>query len=444
MSIASQKVAWMIIVLTISTHGALSQSDRQLRIDNLKAHADTISHKLHVSYDLENSPAIANISVRLFSQEGMEMFLANNSAVGDQDSVVSGRNKKMTIDYPAFIRDIDKYTIEVIAEVADSIDVGKMVNAVSADRIKHDITSVPRQRNFHTAEGVRSLITTDSLINDNFRKYGLKPGRVQFRGSNNVTGTNFIGELKGVGNCVETIILSAHYDTVKDSPGVDDNLSGVAGMLEVMRVLSQYRFDNSINFIAFGMEEEGLVGSRNFVRRAIPLNRRINACINFDMIGYSVKTTNSQAFPNELKAVLPTAYDFVSKNDFKGDFILAAYDKRSSFIGDTFVAMAHKYQPDFKVLAVSIPENPRFAAFDAGDHYAFWEMKFPALSIGDTAEARNPNYHSKTDTIDSIDISFVVNVVKATVASIAKLASIRNAYRAECKIVTSASVLAGQ
>jgi hypothetical protein len=59
----------------------------------------------------------------------------------------------------------------------------------------------------------------------------------------------------------EVYLVGAHYDTVEGSPGAWDNASGVAGVLEAARILSQYSFEATIVFVAFDREEEGRKGS---------------------------------------------------------------------------------------------------------------------------------------------------------------------------------------
>lgn len=98
--------------------------------------------------------------------------------------------------------------------------------------------------------------------------------------------TNVIAERPGLGTRV--LLIGAHYDSVKDSPGGNDNASGMAALLELARVLSTYALpeDLTLYFVAFGAEEDGLHGSRYFVNRLDAQQRQsFVAMLNYDMIG---------------------------------------------------------------------------------------------------------------------------------------------------------------
>jgi len=95
---------------------------------------------------------------------------------------------------------------------------------------------------------------------------------------------NVVGELTGTTTPEKIYIIGAHYDHLEgDRPGGDDNASGTAGVLEAARVLSQYRFESTIRFIAFNAEEDGLLGSKDYVAE-IAGGENIVGMINLDMI----------------------------------------------------------------------------------------------------------------------------------------------------------------
>lgn len=95
---------------------------------------------------------------------------------------------------------------------------------------------------------------------------------------------NVVGILPGVIRPGEIYIVGAHYDAVVRSPGADDNASGVAGVLETARVLSQHAFEATIIFIAFDREEQGMIGSAAYVARHA--NEDICGMVNLDCISY--------------------------------------------------------------------------------------------------------------------------------------------------------------
>ena len=87
-----------------------------------------------------------------------------------------------------------------------------------------------------------------------------------------VDGLNIVGVLPGVrwGSDMDKVVMvTAHYDTVATSPGVDDNGSGVVALLEAARVLSSSSSKDVLNTVIFALfdkEEVGCEGSQAFVR----------------------------------------------------------------------------------------------------------------------------------------------------------------------------------
>lgn len=99
---------------------------------------------------------------------------------------------------------------------------------------------------------------------------------------------NVIGELRGTQNPERIWIISGHFDHPEsgfEAPGGDDNASGTAGMLEAARVLSQYRFRDTIRFIGWGGEEGWMLGSWDYVNNVVkPRGENIVGMLNLDMI----------------------------------------------------------------------------------------------------------------------------------------------------------------
>jgi hypothetical protein len=120
---------------------------------------------------------------------------------------------------------------------------------------------------------------TRLYLQDAFADMGLQ---VSLQG----TYRNVIGELPGTTTPENVYIIGAHYDHISgDRPGGDDNASGTAGVLESARVLSQYQFESTIRFVGFNAEEDGLLGSKNYVQDfVIPNGENIVGMVNLDMI----------------------------------------------------------------------------------------------------------------------------------------------------------------
>jgi hypothetical protein len=103
-------------------------------------------------------------------------------------------------------------------------------------------------------------------------------------------------------------IIGAHFDSV-DNPGADDNASGVAGVLEIARVLSEYDFESTMIFIAFDREEQGLWGSDAYATDHA--DDDIRGMISMDMIAYNTGANSvdieGRSASNEIKQALASA-----------------------------------------------------------------------------------------------------------------------------------------
>mgnify|MGYP006192830131 CR=1 FL=1 len=97
-------------------------------------------------------------------------------------------------------------------------------------------------------------------------------------------------------------------DAESDSPGANDNASGVAGTLEAARVLTKYRFPGSIVYAALSGEEQGLFGGKFLAQKAKAEGWRIEGVLNNDMIGNSagingvVDNTTARVFAEGTRA----------------------------------------------------------------------------------------------------------------------------------------------
>ena len=119
-----------------------------------------------------------------------------------------------------------------------------------------------------------------------------------------VTGRNIIAHLEGVTQ--PSVLLGGHYDSVPGSPGANDNASGTAAVLEIARNLSNTPLARQAWFVAFDGEEDGLHGSRAFVRAAEPqFLSGLKAMLNFDMVGVNdnLRVGGASSLTAQAKAV---------------------------------------------------------------------------------------------------------------------------------------------
>lgn len=238
------------------------------------------------------------------------------------------------------------------------------------------------------------------------------------------TGTNVLGVKPGADATAGRVIVSAHYDHIEGCPGADDNGSGVAGLLEAARVLATGSYQRTLVVACWDEEERGLVGSRAYATRARAAGESIAVAYAFEMIGYRSSEPNSQRLPTGLNLVFPRQAAQVRENEYRGDFIALIADERAR----EPAAALERSAAAVSLPTVSLPlttgqtRSALYGDLQRSDHASFWNADYPAVQITDTAEFRNARYHCRSgqDTPDTLDPTFMRQVVQATVGSAAE------------------------
>ena len=236
------------------------------------------------------------------------------------------------------------------------------------------------------------------------------------------------------------LLIGAHYDTVPGSPGADDNASGLAVMLECARVLSQVQRRRSIIFVAFDAEESqpvvGLHGSRAYVRgfqgtSGAPV---ITAAYILEMVGFTAPR-GGQKVPPGLQLVFPRAFDRLREQEFAGNSVVAISNYHSRTAGRAFETAAVNGADNLAVLPVEVPRwMPVPRNLKRSDHAPFWEVGIPAVMIGDTANFRNPHYHTASDTPDTLDYELIGRVARAVIRLCVEHVTTQNTERRKVRL----------
>jgi hypothetical protein len=282
------------------------------------------------------------------------------------------------------------------AVVDDSL-VRKLVSRVSADTVE---SLLVRMREF-----VTRYSETDSCrramewVRSRFEAWACSTFLDTFQ-----TGwaPNAIGIKLGTTNPDVIFVVCGHTDATSEipftlTPGSEDNASGTAAVMELCRVTADMEFENTVWFIGFAGEEQGLVGSDSYARQARDRGDSIVLSINFDMISYGRENKDTIVIYGARAA--PGSEQWV-------DFFIAQ--------ADTFTELKHRKTME------NIPQA-------RSDHYSFWKYGFPAIRGG--YSDKTPHYHTTGDTIGPLyyaqcgtnNIPMQTEVIKALVAAIAKL-----------------------
>jgi Zn-dependent M28 family amino/carboxypeptidase len=129
--------------------------------------------------------------------------------------------------------------------------------------------------------------TAKRYLEGKLKSFGLEVQIQNFEGVS--TGYNILAVQKGNKYPDKKYILCAHYDSYSNSvnsPGADDNGSGVAAMIEAARILSKYKLQYTVVYALWDQEELGLYGSNYYAKKSVDENAALMGVINMDMIGY--------------------------------------------------------------------------------------------------------------------------------------------------------------
>jgi len=279
----------------------------------------------------------------------------------------------------------------------------------ASERLQHDVQRLAGEwpnRNVHDPNQLRAaadwLESTLRDLHDNAQ-------RIEYE-VHNITCANIEAERPGTTHPDEIVIIGAHYDSAPGTPGANDNGSGVAALLELARRFSDASPKRTLRFVCFVNEEPPFfqtedMGAMVYAHRCKQRHENIVAMISLETIGYYRDEPDSQNYPLGLGAIYPDRGNFIA---FVSN--LASRDLLQRAIG------VFRQHATFPSHGGAIPAGVPGAAWS--DHWAFWELGYPALMLTDTAPYRYPHYHQPTDTPDKIDydrLSLLVDGLEAVV-----------------------------
>ncbi len=214
---------------------------------------------------------------------------------------------------------------------------------------------------------------------------------------------NIEAVLRGQKEPEKSLVIGAHYDTYMNTPGADDNASGVAILLELARLLRTYEPRITIRFVAFTLEEppsfgSSFMGSYVYAREAFQRGEDIVFMMSLECVGYFVEQRGSQYYPPFIRFLFPDTGNFLA-------FVSRPKDR----------AVLHRLIGAFRNLGNFPAEGaklpPRFVpGVDWSDHLNFWQFGFPALMVTDTAFYRNPHYHRVTDRPETLNYEAMARI----------------------------------
>lgn len=201
-------------------------------------------------------------------------------------------------------------------------------------------------------------------------------------------------------------VVGAHYDVCGNQAGADDNASGVAGLIELARLMKQHenQLKYRIDFVAYTMEEPpffgtAMMGSYVHAKSLSDADVDVKGMIVLEMIGYFLE--KKQKYPLGIMSwFYPAKGNFIAVVSAFSDWGLNN-DVRRGLRGT-----------DCPVTSLKAPAWVQ--GIDFSDHRNYWKFGYDAVMVTDTAFYRNNHYHQPTDTPDTLDYGKMAEVVKGT------------------------------
>ena len=193
----------------------------------------------------------------------------------------------------------------------------------------------------------------------------------------------------------ELLLIGAHYDTVRGSPGADDNASGVAALLELSRAFTAVVPGLTVRFVAFTNEEPPFFfthqqGSVVHASAARARGERIALMISLEMLGYFDDRPGSQRYPPLFRWFYPD----------RGDFLGFVSDLRSRHLMQRAAAA---FRAASELPLQTCATFRWIPGVGWSDHAPFWRQGYRAFMVTDTAFHRNPFYHTAGDVPGTLD-----------------------------------------
>ncbi len=274
----------------------------------------------------------------------------------------------------------------------------------SIERLKADVAFLAGLTPVRNSRNLESLNKAAAYIGDAFARAGCVPKEQPFK----VNGAAYKNIICSFGpKDAPALVIGAHYDVFgKDNPGADDNASGVAGILELARLVAAAKpnLTHRLDLVAFTLEElphfsQRTMGSQVYAREFLAARTPLKLMISVEMIGYFHDRIDSQSYPiGALKLIYPDKANFIA-------IVVRPFDRSQVARVKTLMSVTDA----LPVYSINAPSSLK--GVDFSDHRSFWEHDLPAVMVTDTAFYRNPNYHRATDLPESLDYRRMAMVV---------------------------------
>ncbi|MFW7380796.1 MAG: M20/M25/M40 family metallo-hydrolase [Oligoflexus sp.] len=310
--------------------------------------------------------------VELTSQEQLdELAIAVHENRG-----MCGAIEVLSLDQRSYILDEFRFPQAAYASRADFPQLNDWLDAVDSARLFQRILELEESGNrFHaTPEGlaatakIASWFTEEGAALDNFT--------VSTVGHDFTEQQSVVARITGSSRPDEVVIIGAHLDSIARNrslaPGADDNASGIASLLEVLRILAAHGLQpqRTIEFHAYAAEEIGLIGSRDLAQSYRSQNKQVVGMMQIDMNHWGNESDLGQVY--------------LLTNDTSTELRRRARNWLKHYIGD-----------DYQISTL--------ISNATSDHKAWYDQAYPTLFAFENPLAFNPQIHTAQDSSDRLN-----------------------------------------
>lgn len=233
--------------------------------------------------------------------------------------------------------------------------------------------------------GLKGRAAARAFMKSEFEAFGFKTHEEAYS-----TGVNFVAERPGASG--KFLIVSAHYDSMKN-PGADDDGSGTVALMAIAKLLGDRPLAHGVRFVAFDQEEQGLVGSGAYVKALMSRGEKASILgdLQLEMLGYN--------------------------GNGDGKFHVISCDRSDSrFLADAYVDAVAKLKNGLQITS---------ACTDRSDHARFWNEEMPAVVVSQNffGGDSNPCYHRACDTIEKMHMKYFTDLAETSANVVVELIS---------------------
>jgi aminopeptidase YwaD len=271
-------------------------------------------------------------------------------------------------------------------------------------RLHDHLTQIVRERDPYLNSGGHFLVR--EYIRESLALWGeVEVHEFKFNGK---THQNLILNLNSAANSdLPPILIGAHYDAVPGTPGADDNGTGVAVLLEMARVFASHPLKYPVRLVAFDLEEYGLLGSTAYAKYLGDKRQKLRLMLSLEMLGYCNQAPGSQTYPALIRPFYSDRANFI-----------ALVGNLSAILDMNRLGKQMKQHGTPIEILIDPSAGKLVPITGFSDHRPFWQQKYRAIMVTDTAMLRNPHYHQASDTIETLDLDFLSNTCESLIAAL--------------------------